>query len=361
MGLFTNNKIDRLINKVSELQSELDRKQRELDEARESAKSAREEAKLIRAELISSREEMRGSLKKEQDKVRSARDSRAHQESRVSELEVSLNDAVTKLAQTKSKLDVAEDEITALQGSREQLAEREAEVAQLNVELQSAERALEREPHEMVLHNKVLDLTDMKDRLNDKVTKLKARVKTLENERHKAQRSEVKEKITLAVRIRNLEHHLEVEKRLYTIQQLELESALSRAKGAEQRFEIKTRDAIAQAKTEALPLVDAELREALKLAEAKVAELEEVIKVERRSAFFKPQVVVAEVIEDSPKPFAPSSMTEDDWSQVEEQASSEEPAAEEPAAEEPAAEEPTAEEPVAGEPVAEEPTTEENS
>ena len=170
MGLFTNNKIDRLINKVNDLQSELDRKQRELDEARESAKSAREEAKATRAELISSREEMRGSLKKEQDKVKSARDSRAHQESRVSELEISLNDAVTKLAQTKAKLDVAEEEITALQGSREQLAEREAEVAQLNSDLQSAERALEREPHEIVLHNKVLDLTDMKDRLNDCVS-----------------------------------------------------------------------------------------------------------------------------------------------------------------------------------------------
>ena len=160
----------------------------------------------------------------------------------------------------RAKLSEAEDQILGLRGAHEKLAARDAELQSVAAELKDAERALEREPNEVELHHKVNILTEGKQRLEQRVDQLKARVKKLEAERREARTESANKAMSTERTIRELRYRVELDRRAYVIQQLELESAISRAKGAEQRFELKTQEALKAAKTEALELVDAELR-----------------------------------------------------------------------------------------------------
>ena len=345
MGLFSNSKVDRLIDKINELRVALEQSRNELSEAKNIARSSKEEAKVARQEAISQRESARDALKREQDKVRSVKDSRLHLESKVNEVDEELKALKAKFEKSKTDLANAEEEVIALRGAKEALVEKKQEIKSLTSQLSNVEQTLEREPDEVELHNQVSLLTESKTRLQQKSSQLKARVKKLESERHEARRESANRAALTERTIRELKYRVALDGRAYTIQQLELESAISRAKGAEQRFEIKTREALKEAKTEALSLVDAELRAQLITAQEQVANLERALREERRAVTLNVPIV-AEIVESSPVAFTPSSMTEEDWKQAEEPAA-EEPAAEEPAAEEPAAEEPAAEEPAA--------------
>ena len=343
MGLFSNHKVDQLIAKITELREALEQSRGELTSAKEVARSAREEARSAREQLNGQKEAAREQIKREQDKVRSVTDSRAHLEARVAELETELSDAKSKLDDQRTKLSEAEDQIVGLRGAQEALASKDAEVTALTANLKSAERALEREPHEVELHHKVNVLTESKQRLEQQVNQLKSRVKKLETERQASRTESANKAMTTERTIRELRYRVELDRRAYVIQQLELESAISRAKGAEQRFELKTQEAIKRARTEALDLVDAELRAELAATKAELTELGRTLREERRQAALA-VTVIAEVVEASPQPFTPSAMTEEDWQKIEasEPVAEQEPEAE-PVAEQEPEEEPDAE------------------
>lgn len=304
MSIFSGGKVDRLIQKNNDLRGQVESLRDEIEsmkrEAREAQTAQRERLESLQRE----RDEARATLKQNQSKMRSLRDSSAHQSSRTQELETELAQAREKLSQTRAQLTDSEDEVTALQGARAELAAERAEVERLKAEVGELNYALEREPSEIALHSKVFDLTESKERLEERVSQLRARVKKLESERNRAQNSARQQGVTTESKLRELERRLKIEREFHMMLELQVESALSRAKGAEQRFEIKTREAIEEARAVALERVDAELKEALATAQARVSELEATLRAERRDGIQRFEII-AEVVEPAPEAYVP--------------------------------------------------------
>ena len=352
MGLFDlvgGQKTQKLIEKINSLRAELELKSQKIEEAKSAAREAKEAMKKAKGE----RAGLQGDLKQEQRKNRNLKDAKKALEERLDSALADLEASKAKASRASLQVGELEERVTELEGMSGELEELKSAQGALTRQLQDAERSAELAPTEAELHDKIDMMGKTHTLLRDEIAGLKSRLRKAEAERETLRQEKANAAVRLSTDLRNLKHYLILERRAYLMQSQELELAQDRALGAEQRFEIKTKEAIESARAEARSFVDAERQTALEEAQAEA----QALRAELRSLVARgpAQVPVAEVVEyDEERARAERRRVQE----AVQEASKKEPVAEEPVAEAPVAEEPVTETPVAEEPVAEAPVAE---
>jgi outer membrane murein-binding lipoprotein Lpp len=310
--LFGGGNVNKLLAKIDELKTELESARHQTQAVKEKAQGDKAEVKRIKKEVS----DLRDSMRKEQEKVRSIKASKASLAERIEHGQVEIDGLKQKINQHKSDLEARLEELGRYQGMEAALEASQNAVADAKTDLKTVQAELKAIPSTTDLHFTVERLENKGQRLKEDVSLLRSRLKKAESERNTLRDEKRKSTILFEASIRDYKHQVEMNRRIYLMQEKELELARERANGAEQRMEILTREAIEKAYSEAEKKYEGDLKTQLTSALDQAKQLESQLKAERRLKLSELEVVASIVNEDVGE-VQPSDMSEEDWAQAE--------------------------------------------